>query len=185
MGLSFVLTILSHTTLVTQHNKKPLIVLLFGILFLALFILANLAPVLKHIGAERPASFLYTIFGFLCHQMYTRSMHLFDYQVAVCTRDEFIYLAMGISAIVTYLKPIKPIKWWAVILFLTPAALDGGLQLASSMLKLMYSNSVSEMVTFLAGYQSVNLLRATTAGLLGVGVGYFLFPILRETVSQT
>lgn len=151
---------------------------------MSLFILANLAPIMKHFGLDGPSNFLYTIFGFLCHQMYTRSMHLFDYQVAVCTRDEFMYLAMGISAIVTYLKPIKAMKWWVAILFLIPAGLDGGMQFIGSILKVIYSASLSGIPLLLSQYQSINLLRALTGGLLGCGVGYFIFPLLKEATFQ-
>jgi uncharacterized membrane protein len=57
--------------------------------FIAVYLgLAILAPVLMKVGATRPASWIYTIYSFSCHQLGFRSFFLFG-EAPVYPRDEF------------------------------------------------------------------------------------------------
>jgi len=163
-----------------QKRRYNIIILLFCLSFFSLFILSNLAPILKYLKVNSVANFLYTFFGFFCHQMYTRSLHIFDYQVAVCARDEFMYLSMGIAALFVYLKHLKPIKWWLFLILVLPAAFDGTIQLIGSMLKISYGDNLTGLLLLVSQYSSTNLIRALTGTLMGCGFGYFLFPLLES-----
>ncbi|MBN2084468.1 MAG: DUF2085 domain-containing protein [Anaerolineales bacterium] len=58
--------------------------------FIAVYLgLALLAPVLLKLGAARPASWIYTIYSYSCHQLGYRSFYLFG-EALVIPRDEFV-----------------------------------------------------------------------------------------------
>jgi uncharacterized membrane protein len=57
--------------------------------FIAVYLgLAILAPVLMKVGATRPASWIYTVYSFTCHQLGFRSFFLFG-EAATYPRDAF------------------------------------------------------------------------------------------------
>jgi uncharacterized membrane protein len=148
-------------------------VIFFGYFFGILFILVTLAPLFEHLGLSFISQPIYFIGGFLCHQMYTRSLHLFDLQSAVCTRDQLMYLAMSLAAFFTYKHKLTKIPVWLLLLLILPEIIDGSLQLISSF------GWVSGLT-----YSSTNFLRGLTGALFGTGLGYFLFPVLLETEAE-
>ena len=156
-----------------QPREKRLTVLtVFTWFFASLFVLVTLAPVFAHVGWALLSRPIYFVSGFLCHQMYTRSIHFFDLQVAVCARDQFMYLAMGMAAYLTNKHGLEKTPVWLALLMILPAGLDGGTQYLSAL-------GFIELQ-----YQSTMLIRAVTGGLFGCGMGYFIFPMLREAEEQ-
>lgn len=155
-----------------ETKRQISIVTIFAAFFGVLFTTVTLAPVFEHFGLAFLSRPIYFIGGGLCHQMYTRSIHLFDLQVAVCARDQFMYLAMMFAAIFTSKYKLKPLDWWLAAIFIMPASIDGSLQLFSSL-------GLIDLA-----YQSTILLRAITGTLMGCGLGFFLFPLLRKAQGE-
>lgn len=144
--------------------------------FLGLILLLNLfafaAPVLLELGLETPAKYIYIVYSFFCHQIHYRSLHLFDHQLAWCTRDTFIWLGLLFAGIFVKYRSVRPLKWYEVMLFVIPIALDGGIQLIATMLGFTSDGDVF--------YVSTNLSRMLTGGFFGMGLGLWIFPMLRE-----
>ncbi|MFC1780487.1 DUF2085 domain-containing protein [Patescibacteria group bacterium] len=92
-------------------------------------IIAVLAPILAHLGLTTISQWIYFVYSFLCHQRPWRSIHLFDFQVAWCTRDLFIYLSMALSAFFVKAFKIRKVKWYVALLSIIPFALDGTIQM--------------------------------------------------------
>jgi uncharacterized membrane protein len=147
--------------------------LTFSNAFLIILILINilpvLAPILMAIGWTGPAKIIYLIFSFTCHQMHERSIHLFGYQVAWCARDWAIWLGMLLVTVSIKLWKLQGLKWYQVLPFVIPIAMDGIIQTFAT----------------LAGYQgdyplyiSNNFSRVLTGGLFGVGLGVVLIPMV-------
>lgn len=152
------------------------IVPILGIVLLSLDAIALLAPILAHFGFDKVAHVIYYVYRFLCHQRPWRSIHLFDYQVAWCSRDTFIYLAMGLSAFFVKKFKIRGIRWYVPILVTLPFAIDGTTQLIAEIVAI-YQN---KLVFF---YASTNFLRMLTGSIFGAGIGMWLFSMLEETIE--
>lgn len=151
--------------------------LIFGVSILTMNAIAFLAPVLAHLGFTSVAHVIYTVYGFLCHQRPWRSIHLFDLQVAWCTRDVWVYLSMGSAAILTRLYRIRGMRWYFALISIVPMALDGGIQLIAEILGILQG----EKLFF---YASTNFIRMLTASIFGGGVGLWIFSLLDETVEE-
>src|SRR5215210_4976070 len=52
------------------------------------------APLLMALGWSRPASTIYWLYSYACHQLPSHSWFPFGYQMAYCQRDTALYLAM-------------------------------------------------------------------------------------------
>lgn len=143
----------------------------FGILTFLPF----LAPIFMHFGLTGPAELIYTIFVPFCHQKASRSVHLFDYQVAFCARDTFIYFTLFLSSIFAYIFRLKTLKLRYVILCLVPIALDGGIQIVTQIIALQHGQPTDYL-------ESTNLRRMITGAIFGSGVGLYIFPLLFEDV---
>ncbi|MEI7579370.1 MAG: DUF2085 domain-containing protein [bacterium] len=144
-------------------------------LFLVFLIILNIAPILApvfaNIGWIWPAKVIYTIYSVFCHQFDWRSIHFHDYQFAWCTRDTFIWGAILTTAItVKFIKAPKLSIYW-VIAFTIPIALDGGIQTIATMLGFTSSEPF---------YLSTNLLRMITGSLFGLGLGFWMMPMMYE-----
>lgn len=139
----------------------------------ALNFFAFLAPVLMALGLPGLAKPIYFVYSFFCHQIHYRSLHLFGYQVAWCTRDSFIWFSMLMAAIAVKYVNYRGLKWFLVVVFVIPIALDGGIQLIATMFGLASSADG-------AFYVSTNFTRMVTGSLLGIGLGLWIFPTLRE-----
>lgn len=135
------------------------------------------APVFAHFGFTSIAHFLYWIYGFFCHQRPWRSIHIFDYQAAWCTRDTFIYFGMIAAAFAVQMKKIKPYSWYFLPIFVIPIALDGGIQLIAEIQAVF-----NDKLTFF--YSSTNFFRAITGSFFGLGVGLWLFGQLKASVEE-
>ncbi|MBU0975499.1 MAG: DUF2085 domain-containing protein [Patescibacteria group bacterium] len=151
--------------------------LVMGLTILGMDVVAIAAPILAHFGFDGTAHIIYKIYSFLCHQRPWRSIHLFDYQVAWCTRDTFIYLAMGLSALFVHFFKVRGVKWYVAVLSLVPFALDGTVQLIAEI-----SGTINGQETFF--YASTNFQRILTGSIFGAGAGLWLFGLLAETIDE-
>jgi len=141
----------------------------------ALVSLAFLAPISLALGLTPVAKVLYFIYSFFCHQFANRSIHLFDYQLAWCARDTGIWIGFFVVALLIKMQKVKGIKWYWVILFVIPIALDGGIQTVFTMLNV---NAAGSLVGD-PGYISNNLLRFMTGSIFGIGVSLWLSPLMQ------
>jgi len=146
--------------------------------FIALMSLtAILAPILMALGLEEIAKYIYFVYSFFCHQIHYRSLHVFDYQYAWCTRDTFIWFSLLFAAIYVKKFGFKGLKWYQVVLFVIPIALDGGGQLIATFVGL--TGDDSDIL-----YASTNFSRMLTGSLLGIGLGLWIFPVLRSVDEE-
>jgi len=151
--------------------------LILGFMLLGMDAIAILAPILAHLGFTEIAHIIYVVYGYLCHQRPWRSIHLFDYQVAWCTRDTFTYLGFGLAAIFVHVFNIRGIKWYVAFLSILPFAIDGSVQLVAEVLGVMRGDD-----EFF--YASTNFIRMITGGIFGIGAGMWLFGVLSETIKE-
>ena len=132
---------------------------------------AILAPILMALGLEGPAKYIYFIYSFFCHQIHYRSLHVFEHQFAWCTRDTFIWFGMLFTGISLKYIHFKGLKWYHIILL--PIGMDGGIQLFATLAGVTGNNEG-------IFYASTNFTRMLTGSLLGIGVGLWVFPTIRD-----
>ncbi|MCA9380677.1 DUF2085 domain-containing protein [Candidatus Dojkabacteria bacterium] len=141
--------------------------------FLFLFLLVTLpiiAPILSAIGLHIISEKIYLIFSLFCHQFDTRSIHIFDYQYAWCARDFGIWLGLSIGSVLYKIGILKKVKIWHLVLFITPIALDGGIQTITT-LEAINPFGIIQGDNF---YVSNNLFRFLTGSFFGLGVSLFI-----------
>ncbi len=138
---------------------------IFQFTILIIFILPILAPVFARFGPKGVSRVIYFIYSYSCHQLSHRSLHIYDYQCAWCTRDTFIWGGILLSSFLVPKYKLRNFKIYWLIPFVIPIALDGGLQTIATMFGL------SGGVNF---YTSINLTRAISGGIFGIGMGIFL-----------
>lgn len=161
------------------YSKKLFLYLplLFGVSILLMDIIAFLAPILAHFGYKDLAHIIYFVYKFLCHQRPWRSIHLFDYQTAWCTRDTFIYLSMALASFLVVKFNIRKVKWYIPIVVTIPFALDGTIQFIAELSGLLRGDNVFF-------YASTNFIRMLTGSLFGAGIGIWLFGLLYDTIRE-
>lgn len=148
---------------------------IFLIFLLVLNTLPLLAPILLNYGFESPAKVIYFIYSFFCHQQHWKSMHLFEYQIAWCTRDMFIWGSMLFVLILVKSRQIKPLGFFWLIVYSIPIALDGGLQTIATILG--YQNNDPF-------YMSNNFFRMITGTLFGSAMGLYIFTRLKKIIAE-
>jgi uncharacterized membrane protein len=129
-----------------------------------------LAPILLKLGLIFPAKIIYFVYSFFCHQFATRSIHIYDLQYAWCARDTGIWTAVALTAWALKMKIVRPIKWYWVIPFSIPIALDGGIQTIFTMLNLSYTGGLAGIPL----YSSNNLVRFLTGAFFGIGLSLWI-----------
>jgi uncharacterized membrane protein len=144
----------------------------FILLIALLTILPILAPILQRFEINFPANLIYTVFKLSCHQFHWRSIHFFDYQVAWCVRDMFIWLGFLATAICVKYNYIKRgLAWYWMIPFTIPIALDGGIQTIATIVGFATNSQF---------YLATNLTRMITGSIFGIGLGVIISPFLKE-----
>lgn len=174
---------------------------LLNVMFLLYVGLPFVAPALMSVGATTPARVIYAIYRPACHQLPERSFFLFGpeavydrtelpangvadsdnvfvrrnyigdpehgYKVAICERDVAIYGSMFLMGLLFalmrgHLPRLKP-RW--LLLFALPMALDGGTQLIGLR-------------------SSTWALRLVTGALFGVGMVWFAYPYIADSMKS-
>lgn len=143
--------------------------------FLVLLFLLNVAPILApiflHIGWKAPAKVIYFVYSFTCHQFHWRSLHIYDHQCAWCTRDTFIWGSIFVVALLVKLYRVKALKWYWILPFMIPIALDGIIQTVAT---------VAGYDSEYPYYMSTNPMRMLTGATFGTGLGLWMMPTLKE-----
>lgn len=101
------------------------------------------------------------------------------YKIALCERDVAIYFSLALSGIVFQLsrKKIKAIPWYVWFLIaLIPIAIDGFSQLPGLS---------SGWPSWMPKRESTPFLRVLTGTLFGGGTGWYMFPLMEESLSET
>lgn len=104
---------------------------------------------------------------------------LLGYKVAICERDVAIYGSLALFGFLFQLtgKKIKQLHWyWWFVIALVPIALDGFTQIPS------LSTGWPAWVPL---RESTPLLRTITGTLFGAGTGWFMYPMMEESMKET
>ncbi len=134
------------------------------------FSLPILAPIFLKLGWILPAKVIYLVYSFFCHQFSSRSINVFDFQYAWCARDTGIWFGILLTAILVRIGLLRSIKWYWIIPFVIPMALDGGFQTIFTIFNLdpngiLVGNPI---------YVSSNFTRFVTGAMFGVGLGWWM-----------
>jgi len=140
--------------------------LVLNVLLGALLGVAVLVPVLYALGADTLAMRIFQAYHLICAQIPSHSYFVLGYQLALCARNLAIYGSMFVGTLlfraVRGWLPAISWQWWLVSML--PMALDGGTQLF--------------------GWRESNWeLRTLTGAIFGLGVCWFLLPML-EAAAQ-
>jgi len=105
------------------------------------------------------------------------------YKVAFCQRDTAIYGAIFVFgllfAILRRRYHVRPLSWWAYILLgLVPMGFDGGYQLLSYALPLVFPN------ISLQPYETTPLMRVLTGALFGWATVWLAYPYVQESMDD-
>ncbi len=108
---------------------------------------------------------VFSFFGYICHQIPERSLHVAGHQMAVCSRCFGVYFGL-FAGIVTYplwrpVDEIEPIARIWLFLSLIPIAIDWSL-------------------TVFRIWENTHISRFVTGMILGVGCATFIVPALVE-----
>lgn len=101
------------------------------------------------------------------------------YKVALCQRDLAIYVALGLFGILFELsgKRIKGMRWYIwMLIALFPIAIDGASQLPG------LSTGWPEWLPI---RESTPLLRTITGTLFGAGTGWYMYPLMEDSIKET
>lgn len=134
--------------------------LLLVTVFLGAFVgLAVLVPVFYALGWQGIARRIFLTYHTVCDQIPSHSYFLFDYQLALCSRNLAIYgsLLVGSLAFRAVRNWLRPLDWHLWLATMLPMALDGGTQ-------------------FFGWRESTWELRTLTGVILGVGLCWFVLP---------
>ena len=140
----------------------------------AIFITPFIAPISAALGLEFISDGIYFIYSYTCHQFHWRSIHIFDYQVAWCVRDTFTWGGIFLTSLMIPRFQFKSLKFYLLLIFILPYALDGGIQTIATVLGLASGDYF---------YISTNLTRALTGAFFGIGIGMFVGPMMYEMVE--
>lgn len=140
-------------------------------IFGALSSLPLVTPILVYFKFTVLAKFLYFVYSFFCHQFSSRSIILFDYQVAWCARDTGIWLAVFLTFIFVGYDLLPKFSWYWLIPFAIPITLDGGIQTIFTVMNLTPTGTLQFTDNI---YISNNFARFATGSFFGIGLGWWL-----------
>ncbi|HQU93028.1 MAG TPA: DUF2085 domain-containing protein [Pyrinomonadaceae bacterium] len=132
-------------------------------------LLIVLPPILAANGQTGISSPLYHFFSFICHQMPARSFHIFDHQLAVCSRCFGVYFGL-LAGLIAYplwrsIENIDPLPRIWLFASMVPIAIDWSL----GVLDIWHNNHASRFITGM---------------ILGVACATYIMPALVEIVRN-
>jgi len=132
-------------------------------------LLIVLPPILAANGQTGISSPIYHFFSFICHQMPARSFHIFDHQLAVCSRCFGVYFGL-LAGLIAYplwrsIENIDPLPRIWLFASMVPIAIDWSL----GVLGIWENNHASRFITGM---------------ILGVGCATYIMPALVEIVRN-
>lgn len=138
------------------------VVLFLSAAWVFLILLAPVTKVNDLIGISSP---LYSFYSYICHQIPSRSFHVFEHQFAVCSRCFGVYFGLFIGLlsypIFRSMEKIDPFPRIWLILSTLPIAVDWSL-------------------TFFGIWENTQLSRVLTGLILGMACAVFIVPALVE-----
>ena len=134
----------------------------------ALLGLALLTPVLAYFGVEPLAGQIFRAYHAICDQIPSHSFFILGHQMAFCSRNFSLYGSIWLGSMIFRFARhhLRPLKWYYLILFLLPMALDGGTQL-------------------FGWRESNDTLRVITGVLFGLGIAWFALPFVEDAVVES
>jgi len=127
-----------------------------------------LTPILAYFGVQPLASVLFRSTHAICDQIPSHSFFVCGHQVGICSRCCALYGSIWLSSMIFRFvrRRVEPLRWYILILFLLPMALDGGTQLF--------------------GWRESNVyLRIITGALFGLGMMWFALPHVQKAVDES
>lgn len=138
-------------------TKSYFILLAIVVIYDLLF---TLPPFLLHYGFS--ANLLYRFFQPVCHQMDSRSFHIFGYKLAVCSRCSAIYYGLTIGILVfPIFRSLKNVSMPGLIFIIVP----------------VFLLIIDFSMNFLNLGQNTFVSRSVTGGLVGLSTAFFLVPV--------
>ena len=123
------------------------------------------APLLQAEGINAVATPLYHFFGYICHQIPERSLHLAGHQLAVCSRCFGVYFGLAAGFVVYPLwrrvDEIEPLPRIWLILAILPITVDWSL-------------------TVFGIWENTHVSRFVTGTILGFACAVFIIPAIVE-----
>ena len=128
------------------------------------------APVARAYGFEAIASWLYSFFSYICHQLPERSFHMIGEQFGVCSRCFGVYfgLFLGIAAYPVWrgIDNTEPIARFWLFLSLVPVSIDWSL-------------------TAFGIWENTQASRFITGSILGIACATFIMPAAVEIARNS
>ncbi len=141
-----------------KHVKTGYLLILF--LSVTYDLLFTLPPILLHFGIR--ADLIYRFFQPVCHQMDSRSFHIFGYKLAVCSRCASIYYGFTLGIILYPLfEPLSNVEIPGLRFFLIP----------------LFALVVDFSLNCLSPMQNTFVSRAITGAVFGISAAFFLVPV--------
>ncbi len=111
------------------------------------------------------AKYIYGLYGISCHQAPSRSLFIFDHQMAICARCFSFYASMLAFGLLLSLVDVRPLDRKAALLLAFPILVDVSLQT-------------------LGIWESTNLLRFITAILLSLAISFYGYPRIKTSIER-
>jgi len=147
------------------HNRTSAVWIIASALIFSWLLLILLAPIARTLGLFGLSQSIYSFFGFFCHQISTRSFHLFEAPFAVCARCFGFYsgffLAFMSFPLIWDLRKTNAFHRVWIFAAIIPITIDWSLG-------------------HFGIWENTHLSRALTGSILGAACGVFIVPSLAE-----
>lgn len=124
-----------------------------------------LAPLAKANGFESLSAPIYAFFGYICHQIESRSFHVENHPFAVCSRCFGVYFGLLVGfliyPLIRRIDDIEPLARFWLFLAMIPIAIDWSLGMFDI-------------------WENTHLSRFLTGLILGAACGVYIVPALVE-----
>ena len=153
----------SLTTRFCKQARKVWFVSMFVVFAWTLMIV--LAPIAKANNFESISAPIYKSFGFICHQMDSRSFHIENHPFAVCARCFGVYFGLFLGFVIypmfRKIEEIEPLPRFWLFLAMIPIGIDWALGIFGI-------------------WENTHLSRFLTGLILGTACAVFIVPALVE-----
>ncbi|BAI62763.1 conserved hypothetical protein [Methanocella paludicola SANAE] len=172
--------LLASASFVVRHWLTIMNVLLF--LFIVPIVLA---PYLYSTGNPlmvQVAGLIMAAYHVTCHQLPDRSLFVFGYEMAVCSRCFAIYAAFLVGGLAFYFLRtwLKPFHIFYYVLLCVPMAIDGTAQLFGIPIPRGVGPGFELVWTTLSN----NEIRVITGAIFGLGSALFVLPYVQHIIES-
>ncbi|MGH9949679.1 MAG: DUF2085 domain-containing protein [Pyrinomonadaceae bacterium] len=153
-----------------RQRTQPFRVWLAAAFLVAVWVALIIMPALfLGNGVQGISGSLYSFFGYVCHQIPERSLHLFGHKMAVCSRCFGVYFGLLFGLLIyplwRKLDDIEPLPRFWLFLSLVPIGVDWSLGVFGI-------------------WENTHASRFFTGAILGVACAVFIIPALVEIVRN-